>query len=83
VGVDAQEDNLRSTAHVITELQVIVHRAAGHCPPIEHTLPARAPRSAARNTLSFPFSVCASLRQASPTFMTGMSRRDLSRRDLS
>jgi len=36
VGVDAQEDNLRSTAHVITELQ------------------------------------------ASPTFMTGMSRRDLS-----
>ena len=76
MGVDAQEDNLRSTAHVITELQV-------HCPPIEHTVPARAPRYAARNTLSFPFSVCASLRQASPTFMTGMLRRDLSRRELS
>ena len=68
---DALEDNLRSTAHIITELQV-------HYPPIEHTLAARPPRSAGRNTHRFPFSVCASLRQPSPTFMTGMSRRDIS-----
>ena len=43
-----------------------------------NSLPARAPRPAALTTHSLPFSVCAPLRQASPTFLTGMSRRDIS-----